>query len=64
TLSSDFLVKNTCITVEGLEGNFTDNFFDLLPLEPKTVSIKLPGEFDATAPKLKILSVNDASLDS
>ncbi|MEP1780506.1 glycoside hydrolase family 2 protein [Reichenbachiella sp.] len=62
TLSSDFLVKNTCITVEGLEGNFTDNFFDLLPLEPKTVSIKLPGEFDAAAPKLKILSVNDASL--
>lgn len=62
TLSSTVLAKNVCITVEGLEGNFTDNFFDLLPLEPKTVSIKIPEGFDGSAPKLNILSVNDASL--
>lgn len=42
TLSSDVLARGVHLTVEE-EGIFSDNFFDLLPGEPKTVEFSLRG---------------------
>ncbi|QUL58006.1 hypothetical protein KDC22_04340 [Paenibacillus tritici] len=42
TLSSDVLARGVHLTVEE-EGIFSDNFFDLLPGEPKTVEFLLRG---------------------
>lgn len=49
TLSSDVLARGVHLTVEE-EGIFSDNFFDLLPGEPKTVEFALSssGESDFT----------------
>jgi beta-mannosidase len=53
TLSSDVLARGVHLTVEE-EGIFSDNFFDLLPGEPKTVEFALSGsgesDFTPAAP--------------
>lgn len=64
TLNTNTLAKNLYLSLDGLEGNFSDNFFDLLPRESKVVTISIPETFDITAHDVKILTVNDASLTS
>ncbi|WP_422360627.1 beta-mannosidase [Reichenbachiella sp.] len=64
TLNTNTLVKNLYISLDGLEGSFSDNFFDLLPGESKMVTIPVSETFDITAHEVKILTVNDASLSS
>lgn len=46
TLSSDVLARGVHLTVEE-EGIFSDNFFDLLPGEPKTIEFALSGSGEA-----------------
>jgi hypothetical protein len=38
TLESDVLAKDVYLSLDG--GHFSDNFFDLLPGRPKTVSVE------------------------
>ena len=37
TLKSDVLMKDVCVFIEGESINLSDNYFDLLPNEPKTI---------------------------
>ncbi|MNW68754.1 hypothetical protein D3C74_476020 [compost metagenome] len=63
TVSSDVLARGVYLTAEE-EGIFSDNFFDLLPGEPKTVQFSLRGsgeqDFIPAAPKgLEVRSMAD-----
>ena len=62
TLESKRLVMGLCLNIEGVEANFTDNFFDLLPNKPHKVSLALPDNIEQAALKLRLQSVNDASI--
>ncbi len=53
SLESNVLAKDVCITVAGESVNFSDNFFDLLPGETKTVY--LPRNFKVRNLKRKIV---------
>lgn len=64
TLTTDQLAKNVYLSADGLPGNFSDNFFDLLPGESKTVHIPIPEGQGGKIEDIKILTVNDASLYS
>ncbi len=58
TLSATVLIKSVYLEFEGLVGNFSDNFFDLLPGEEKQVLF--PGsEGSDTRPELKLMSIRD-----
>ena len=59
TLRSEVFVRGLYLSVEGEMLHFSDNFFDLLPGEPRTVSVStdLPrSEFEA---RLGTLSLAD-----
>lgn len=56
-LSSTVLVKSVYLEFDGVTGNFSDNFFDLLPWEVKKVLFPKGGM--ETPPKLKIMSIRD-----
>jgi beta-mannosidase len=43
-LSCDSLLRQCYLSAPGVAANFSDNFFDLLPGQPKTVSLALPGK--------------------
>lgn len=63
TLSSDVLARSVYLTAEQ-EGIFSDNFFDLLPGEPKTVEFFISGggasDFTPAAPQgLEVRSMAD-----
>ena len=49
TLSSPVLIKNLCLETADLEGFFGDNYFDLLPGEPKRVRFTPARPCDAHA---------------
>ncbi|TRX53367.1 glycoside hydrolase family 2 protein [Fulvivirga sp. M361] len=40
-LMSSTFVKNLYVEIDGIEGNFSDNFFDLIPYENTTIQYKL-----------------------
>jgi hypothetical protein len=48
------------LSLEGLPGNFSDNFFDLCPGEPKTVHLTLPEPPENGWPAVRLLSVYDS----
>ncbi len=56
-IHADVLVKSLYIYSESLEGNFSDNFFDLLPNQKKTISIDKPGQ-GAGDSEFKFLHIN------
>ncbi len=58
-LKTDTLAKGVFLSFEKLEGNFSDNFFDLIPGETKVVSFPLSAEYKQSLPKLKIMSLKD-----
>jgi beta-mannosidase len=60
TLQSNVLVMGLYLSLEGLPGNFTDNFFDLCPGEPKTVHLTLPEPPEKGWPAVRLLSVYDS----
>lgn len=57
-LSSTVLIKSVYLEFEDLEGNFSDNFFDLLPGAEKQVSFPR-AENSTDQPKLKVMSIRD-----
>ena len=60
TLQSSVLVMGLYLSLEGLPGNFSDNFFDLCPDEPKTVHLTLPEPPEQGWPPVRLLSVYDS----
>ncbi len=56
-LQSDSLVKSLYVYSESLEGNFSDNFFDLLPNKKKIISIERPQK-GTEYPEIKFLYIN------
>ncbi|MCX6244038.1 MAG: glycoside hydrolase family 2 protein [Bacteroidetes bacterium] len=58
TLSTDKLAKNVWLT-STMKGNFSDNFFDLLPGETRTVQFKTIDKSGAFSDKLRIQTVAD-----
>ncbi|WP_299075307.1 glycoside hydrolase family 2 protein [uncultured Paraglaciecola sp.] len=52
-LSSDTLVRQLYLSIEGVVGNFSDNFFDLLPMTDKTISMPLPVGVELTEDTLR-----------
>jgi beta-mannosidase len=44
TLKSDTFVKSLMLHMEGINEPFSDNFFDLIPNEAKTVTVKIKDE--------------------
>lgn len=60
TLKSDTFVKSVMLHLKDIKEPFTDNFFDLIPYEPKTVAIKLDNEVNLNECKnlLTIRSLN------
>ncbi|MDA0326704.1 MAG: glycoside hydrolase family 2 protein [Bacteroidetes bacterium] len=44
TLTSDVFAKNVFLSFTDLEGNFSNNYFDLLPNTPKTIMFKSEDE--------------------
>lgn len=44
TLLADSLMRQVYVSIEELEGNFSDNFFDLLPKQSKEISISTQGK--------------------
>jgi beta-mannosidase len=51
TVSSPELVKTLCLETDTLGGQFSDNYFDLLPGEPRTVQFTPSVQTDAAALK-------------
>jgi beta-mannosidase len=61
TLSSDRLAKNVYLTVnDPAEGSFSDNYFDLLPGEQKTIYYRSINEIQGFKEKLKVITLVDA----
>ena len=42
TFDTDTFVRQLYVSVSGHDGNFNDNFFDLIPMQPKTICLSLP----------------------
>ncbi len=56
TLSTDQLAKNVCLEAS-LKGTFSDNFFDLLPGEARTISFSTSNKTSSFAETLKIMTL-------
>lgn len=63
TLSADHLMRQVYVSIEELDGNFSDNFFDLLPNQSKKISIPVQGkteqEVTSLLEKIRIVSIID-----
>jgi len=60
TLSSSSLAKNVYLEVEGVEGRFSNNFFDLLAGETIQVEFITPHQIENFKDKVKIMSLRDS----
>jgi beta-mannosidase len=62
TLSTDRLARDVYLSAEGLEGSFTDNFFDLLPGQTVTVAFRSsrPFAIDELRRRLRVRTLSDA----
>jgi len=58
TLTTDKLAKNVFLSSD-LKGAFSDNYFDLLPGETRTVNFITTARNPAFADKLKIMTIAD-----
>lgn len=57
TLKSDVLMKDVCVFIEGEFINLSDNYFDLLPNEPKTIYLPAFEYVKNLDKKIKIKSL-------
>ena len=55
-ISCDVMTKSIFLSVEGEEGFFTDNYFDMLPGTSRTIEFHTPKTIDNFDKKLKITS--------
>ncbi|HEX8338873.1 MAG TPA: glycoside hydrolase family 2 protein [Pyrinomonadaceae bacterium] len=62
TLTTDKLARAVYLSAEGLDGNFTDNFFDLLPGRKVAVAFrgKRPVSADELRRRLRVRTLSDA----
>ncbi len=58
-VTTDVLAKNIFLSCEGSDGFFSDNYFDLLPGETKTIRFTADEPVADFDEKLKILSIRD-----
>lgn len=59
TVKSDVLMKDVFLSFEGESVNFSDNFFDLLPNETKTIFLPANTVIKNLDKKIKIKSLVD-----
>jgi len=57
-LSTDNLAKNIFLSIDGCNGRFSDNYFDLLPGEKETVTMDQCGDKVITEKDVKITCLN------
>ena len=60
TLQSSKLARGVYVSFGDLEVENSDNYFDLLPGEPATITLKSPATLDQLKSSLKIISLTDA----
>ncbi|MCC8170211.1 MAG: glycoside hydrolase family 2 protein [Parabacteroides sp.] len=60
TLSSDVYARGVFLSVNGIDNFFSDNYFDLLPGETKTVHVTTPLDEKTFTAQLKAQSISDA----
>lgn len=60
TLQSAVLARNVYVSLGDMDARFSDNYFDLLPGEPVTITIKTPNTLDQVRSALKVTSLTDA----
>jgi beta-mannosidase len=60
SLKTDLLAKNVCLQIDGLQGFFSDNYFDLIPGERPVVYFYAQEQIQDFENKLKITSVVDS----
>ena len=58
SLTSSTLTKNVFLSFEGIQGKWSDNYFDLLPVTEKTVTFVPEFQIETTKPKPKLMSLN------
>jgi beta-mannosidase len=59
-LESDVLAKNVYLSLEGGDGHFTDNFFDLLPGWEKTIELQLDDRNVDVRARLRVKTLADS----
>jgi len=59
TVTTNVLAKNVYVSFEDHEGWFTDNFFDMLPGETRTVVFETNEDIADPAKELKVRSIRD-----
>ncbi|MGE5315726.1 MAG: glycosyl hydrolase 2 galactose-binding domain-containing protein [Acidobacteriota bacterium] len=59
SLSASTLARNVCVTCDEAEGFFSDNFFDLLPHEAKTITLETERKIRDVARSIRIVSLVD-----
>jgi beta-mannosidase len=59
-VTSNTLAKNVYLSMDGVSGPFSDNYFDLLPWMTKDVWFKTRGEVKDFEKKLKVMSLYDS----
>ena len=59
SLLSTTLAKDVFLSIEGVEGSWSNNYFDLLPGREKTVTFKTNLKIETDKPKLNILTLED-----
>ena len=58
-LKTDKVARGVFLSLDGIDNDFTDNYFDLLPFREKVVHIRTPFKEDEIAKQLKITSLAD-----
>ena len=59
TVGSDEFARGVFLSLEGIENFFSDNYFDILPGEKRTVHVRTAIDRDEMRRQLKILSLGD-----
>ncbi|WP_234367690.1 beta-mannosidase [Parabacteroides pacaensis] len=60
TLSSDVFARGVFMSINGIDNFFSDNYFDLLPGESRTIHVTSSLDQEAFAKQLKVQSICDA----
>src|SRR5262249_39405148 len=60
TLQSPVLARGVYLSFGDVDASVSDNYFDLLPKEPVTISVKSPAAVDQLQGAMKVISLTDA----
>jgi beta-mannosidase len=60
TLKSPVLARSVYVSFGDLDAQASDNYFDLLPKESVSITVKTPATIDQIQSALKIVSLTDA----